>query len=125
MDLEVIRKGRRTPERPVPLIFVHGAWHGAWCWDEHFPAYISAGLGYECLAPSLRGHGGSPGGARLNRARIADYVDDVAQVASTLDTPPVVIGHSMGGLVVQKYLAEHDAPGVSCWRPCRRAGRSG
>ena len=110
MDLEVIRKGKSTVDCPVPLLFVHGAWHGAWCWDEHFLEYF-ADRGYECLALSLRGHGGSPGQERLNRARIADFVDDVAQVASTLDTPPVVIGHSMGGLVVQKYLVEHSAPG--------------
>jgi len=37
-------------------------------------------------------------------------VDDVAQVARQLDAPPIVIGHSMGGLVVQKYLQMHGAP---------------
>jgi pimeloyl-ACP methyl ester carboxylesterase len=110
MDLEVIRKGERTTERPVPLLFVHGAWHGAWCWDVHFLDHF-AGLGYECHALSLRGHGGSPGGDRLNRATVKDYVADVASVAGGLDTSPIMIGHSMGGLVVQKYLAGHDAPG--------------
>jgi len=34
--LEVIEKGQCTETHPVPLLFVHGAWHGAWCWDEHF-----------------------------------------------------------------------------------------
>jgi hypothetical protein len=34
--LEAIDKGRCTDAHPVPLLFVHGAWHGAWCWDEHF-----------------------------------------------------------------------------------------
>jgi pimeloyl-ACP methyl ester carboxylesterase len=41
---------------------------------------------------------------------IADYVDDVVTVAEGLPTPPVVIGHSMGGFVVQKYLETHRAP---------------
>ena len=41
---------------------------------------------------------------------IADFVDDVASVANSLPEAPVVIGHSMGGFVVQKYLESHDAP---------------
>ena len=41
---------------------------------------------------------------------IADFVDDVASVANSLPQPPVVIGHSLGGFVVQKYLESHDAP---------------
>ncbi len=106
--LEVIRKGERSDACQHPLIFVHGAWHGAWTWDEYFLDYF-ASLGYECIAPSLRGHGGSPGVARMNRYRIADYVADVAEVAATLDAAPIVIGHSMGGLVTQKYLAAHTA----------------
>ena len=40
-----------------------------------------------------------------------DYVEDVAEVAATFDTPPVVVGHSMGGMVVQQYLEDHEAPG--------------
>ncbi|NDP38037.1 MAG: alpha/beta hydrolase [Rhodoferax sp.] len=42
--------------------------------------------------------------------RLADYVGDVAQVARQLSAAPIVIGHSMGGLVVQKYLQMHGAP---------------
>ena len=38
------------------------------------------------------------------------YVADVAEVAATFDTPPIVVGHSMGGMVVQKYLEKHEAP---------------
>lgn len=108
MNLEVIRKGKRGDPAASPLLFVHGAWHGAWCWEEFFLDHF-AGLGYECVALSLRGHGGSPGVEKMNRYRIADYVADVASVAESLDTPPVVVGHSMGGLVTQHYLAQHPA----------------
>jgi pimeloyl-ACP methyl ester carboxylesterase len=41
---------------------------------------------------------------------VVDYVTDVDSVAASLPTKPVVIGHSMGGLVVQKYLEKHSAP---------------
>jgi pimeloyl-ACP methyl ester carboxylesterase len=34
--LEVIDKGSVSDVHPVPLLFVHGAWHAAWCWDEYF-----------------------------------------------------------------------------------------
>jgi hypothetical protein len=32
--LDVIDKRSATDSHPVPLLFVHGTWHAAWCWDE-------------------------------------------------------------------------------------------
>jgi pimeloyl-ACP methyl ester carboxylesterase len=107
--LEVIDKGCVSESHPVPLLFVHGAWHAAWCWDEHFLGFF-ADKGYRALALSFRGHGNSPSDKPLRACSVADYVEDVSSVADTLPTPPVVIGHSMGGLIVQKYLESHDAP---------------
>jgi pimeloyl-ACP methyl ester carboxylesterase len=107
--LEVIEKGSCSQSHPVPLLFVHGAWHAAWCWDEHFLDFF-ADKGYRALALSLRGHGNSPTPKPLRVCSIADYVDDVGSVADSLPNRPVVIGHSMGGFVVQNYLASHDAP---------------
>lgn len=106
--LEVIDKGSKDPSF-APLLFVHGAWHGAWCWDEHFLNFF-ADRGFRALALSLRGHGASPSGKPLGRCSIADYVDDVRSVAATLPSPPVVIGHSLGGFVVQNYLMSNPAP---------------
>jgi pimeloyl-ACP methyl ester carboxylesterase len=108
-DLEVIDKGCVSESHPVPLLFVHGAWHAAWCWDEHFLTFF-ANKGYRALAVSLRGHGGSPTVKKLRDCSVADYVEDISSVADTLPTSPVVIGHSMGGFFVQKYLESHDAP---------------
>ncbi|TVS78232.1 alpha/beta hydrolase [Mycobacterium helveticum] len=106
--LEVIDKGSVSESHPAPLLFVHGAWHAAWCWDEHFLGFF-ADRGYRALALSLRGHGDSPA-ARLRTCSVADYVDDVGAVAAALPANPVVIGHSLGGLVVQKYLESRPAP---------------
>jgi pimeloyl-ACP methyl ester carboxylesterase len=108
-DLEVIDEGLCTESHPVPLLFVHGAWHGAWCWKEHFLDFF-AHNGYRVLAFSFRGHGGSPTRKPLRACSIADYVDDVASVADSLPMKPVLIGHSMGGFVVQKYLESRQAP---------------
>jgi pimeloyl-ACP methyl ester carboxylesterase len=107
--LEIIDKGSCCDSHPVPLLFVHGAWHAAWCWDEHFLDYF-ADKGYRALAVSLRGHGKSPAPKPMQFCSIADFVDDVDSVAKSLPTRPVVVGHSMGGFVVQKYLESHDAP---------------
>src|SRR5512147_2140372 len=63
-------------------------------------------------AVNLRGHGKSEGREKLRWTRIADYVEDVANVVRQLPSPPVLIGHSMGGFVIQKYLEDHTAPGA-------------
>jgi len=109
MKLEIISKHPPASAHATPILFVHGAWHGAWCWDEHFLDYF-AQHGFAAHALSLRGHGASEGRNRLRWTRLAEYVADVAQVAEQLPQPPVVIGHSMGGAVVQKYLETHSAP---------------
>lgn len=109
MQLELVSRQPETAVSPTPLLFVHGAWHAAWCWEPHFLPYF-AQHGYACHALSLRGHGGSEGRERLRWWRAADYVADVAQVAASLPAPPVVVGHSAGGFVVQKYLETHQAP---------------
>jgi pimeloyl-ACP methyl ester carboxylesterase len=91
-------------------MLVHGAWHGPWCWRD-FGARLAA-AGHDVHTVTLRGHDREPAGDR-GRARlwhrIRDYVDDLREAVSRLDALPVVVGHSMGGLVVQKYLERHPA----------------
>jgi pimeloyl-ACP methyl ester carboxylesterase len=106
--LEVIDKGRCSESHPAPLLFVHGAWHAAWCWDENFLGFF-ADKGYRAVALSLRNHGNNDKN-NLRKLSVADLVSDVASVANDLPAEPVVIGHSMGGFVVQKYLEKHSAP---------------
>ena len=103
MHLEVVTHEPKTAARSTPLLFVHGAWHGAWCWAEYFLPYF-AEHGYTSHAIDLRGHGKSEGANRLCWTGISHYVSDVGQIVDQLDEAPVLIGHSMGGLVVQKYL---------------------
>jgi pimeloyl-ACP methyl ester carboxylesterase len=112
VELELISQIPDTNPRPTPVLFVHGSWHGAWCWENFLPYFASRG--YRSYAVSLRGHGTSAGreGIRSYSAS-RDYVADVAQIARTFDTPPVIVGHSMGGYILQKYLeAQPAAAGV-------------
>ncbi|MDD3960199.1 MAG: alpha/beta hydrolase [Oscillospiraceae bacterium] len=109
MKLEVLSQIPAEPSPKTPVLFVHGAYHGAWCWNEFFLPYFAQN-GYPSYALSLQGHGSSQTDKRLNALRISDFVKDVAQVAGDMPIPPILIGHSMGGLVVQKYLEKHSAP---------------
>jgi pimeloyl-ACP methyl ester carboxylesterase len=123
-SLEVLSRAPSGSVRPAPLLFVHGAWHAAWCWDENFLPYF-AERGYAVHALSLRGHGASEGRERLRRLRVADYVADVSQIASGLPAAPVVIGHSMGGFVVQKYLERNRPRAAVLLAPLPPAGALG
>jgi pimeloyl-ACP methyl ester carboxylesterase len=107
--LEVIDKGSLSESHPAPLLFVHGGQHAAWCWDEHFLDFFAAD-GYRAIALSLRGHGTSSNSKPPRACSITDYVEDVRSIADNLPQTPVVIGHSLGGFVVQKYLESHAAP---------------
>ena len=110
--LEVLsRKPKKSNGKP-PLLFIHGAFAGAWCWDAHFLPWF-AEKGYEVHALSLSGHNGSRDNeGELHMLGIADYVEDVVEVVNSLDQPPILIGHSMGGLVAQKYLEGRKAAGA-------------
>jgi pimeloyl-ACP methyl ester carboxylesterase len=84
---------------------VHGAWGGSWYLRNYL--YAAALAGWDTWAVNLRGHGGSRPVADLGRVSVLDYVEDVRDCAKALGEP-VVIGHSMGGLIAQK-VAESGA----------------
>ena len=80
-------------------------------WDEHFLPYF-AEKGYEAHALSLRGHGESRQKGYVHSIGLADYVHDLNEVVHHLGVTPVLIGHSLGGVVVQKWLKHQEAPGA-------------
>ena len=117
--IEVLSRG--TDSARPPLLLVHGAWHAAWCWVEGFLDHLAA-QGREVHALSLRRYGGSDGHDRLRRTRVRDYVNDVAQVAGSLPRPPILVGHSMGAFIVQKYLETGTAAGAVLLAPMPHYG---
>lgn len=91
------------------VVLIHGSWGGAWMWEVYTKAL--AGAGYCVYALDLRGHGASEGA--VEGATMSDYVEDVKNVVNELEVEnPIVIGHSMGGLVAVMYAAQHGARGV-------------
>lgn len=106
--LELIEARPEGEPAGPPILFVHGAAHGAWAWREWMVQ--AADRGHQAFAVSLRGHGGSPGA--LLSGRLSTYADDVIRTAASLPAPPVLVGHSLGGLVVQKAAERYPAAGI-------------
>ncbi|MBJ7463888.1 MAG: alpha/beta hydrolase [Mycolicibacterium sp.] len=94
------------------VVFIHGLWvaHTAWQpWIEHFEA-----RGHRAFAPAWPGEHATPEETRLHAAdQAGNGIDELteyfAQYLAQFDTPPVVIGHSFGGLVAQKLLGQNRA----------------
>lgn len=100
MRIELITRAPASASDRGHLLFIHGGFHGAWCWDEHFLPWFAA-RGFTAHALSLRGHAGSEGHDAIASFTLDDYVDDVLGVLATLGGDAVLIGHSLGGVVAQ------------------------
>lgn len=94
------------PARGRPILFLHGAFCGAWVWQEHFLPWFAARQ-RDCWAISLRGHGNSAGAIR--NACIEDYVEDLDAAMESFTAPPVIVAHSMGGYVAMRWLERPSA----------------
>jgi pimeloyl-ACP methyl ester carboxylesterase len=101
--LEVVEAWPDGPQTGAPILFLHGAFGAAWMWREIFMPYF-ARRGRASLALSVRGHGTSEGRADLKSWHLSHYLDDVRRGFAELDEPPVVIAHSLGGLLAQMLI---------------------
>jgi len=96
------------PQSKPTLLFVHGACHGSWCWKKYFVPFFEA-QGFPCRAIDLSGHETPGSTANINHIPFSQFVDDLERAVQELDELPVLIGHSMGGMVIQKYLERGPA----------------
>lgn len=114
-----------TPaEGRPPLLFVHGAYTHALCWMPNFVPYFNA-RGFDCYTVDLSGHGQSAARASLHEFGLADYAADLAEAVASLPALPILVGHSMGSLVVQRYLASGQAAGLALLSPVPPTGTGG
>jgi pimeloyl-ACP methyl ester carboxylesterase len=104
MKPNLIHRPSESSTKQPPLLFVHGAFAGAWCWEEHFMPFF-CDVGYDCYALDLRGHGNDDAACPwLHTLGIRDYVRDLQWALKKCPRPPVVVAHSMGGFVTLKLL---------------------
>ncbi|HVZ45240.1 MAG TPA: alpha/beta fold hydrolase [Ramlibacter sp.] len=99
--------GCATPSTKPDFVLVHGAWHGAWCWDRVTPILRQAG--HRVFTPTLPGQGERA--AELSAdVNLETHIADVVQYIESRRLQNVVlVGHSYGGLVVSG-VADRIAP---------------
>lgn len=86
----------------TPIIFQHGMWQGAWAWERWGPLFAS--WGWQSHAISLPGHAGSFKQRPLWRCTLDYYLAFLKAEVERHPVKPVIIGHSMGGALLQWYL---------------------
>jgi non-heme chloroperoxidase len=104
------------------IVMVHGANEGGWCFDKF--KRVFEGLGFTCHAPDLIGHGSDEMDAktRLVGVGLGDYLAQLRTLLKTFAAPPVLLGHSMGGILVQQLAAEGLASALILVAPAPRVG---
>ncbi len=101
----------------TPVVFIHGLWLHATSWGPWLELFREAG--YEPVAPGWPNEPATVEEARRHPELVADTgIDDAtdhyAKVIAELGTPPVIVGHSFGGLITEKLLGQgHGAAGVA------------
>ncbi|MEN0002160.1 MAG: alpha/beta fold hydrolase [Pseudomonadota bacterium] len=104
-----------APHEGPGLLFVHGSWHGAWCF-ENFLRYFSA-AGLEVAALDLRGHGGLDQDDLFIASGQSEMADDICEAVSALSRPAIIVGHSAGGAIAAQAATRMMLPGLVLLAP--------
>ncbi|WP_264658753.1 alpha/beta hydrolase [Azospirillum canadense] len=103
------------------IVMVHGAFAGAWCFEVFRGVFRD--LGWTVHDPDLKGHGVAVGtGQDLVGVGMADYRADLTAFLQGFPEPPVLLGHSMGGVLVQQLAADGLARALVLVDAAPRAG---
>ena len=84
------------------IVMIHGMWGSGWYW-ENFKGFFES-KGYRCVIPTLRFHDMDPNAVpdpRLGTTSLLDYAEDLEKLIRELQVRPILMGHSMGGLLAQ------------------------
>lgn len=105
-----------------PVLMVHGAFHGWWAYARWLTWFAT--LGVPAYALSVRNHEGSRAlsADEYRRTGIEHYVEDIAAVLDWIGKPAMLVGHSLGGLMVQKASEDRDVVAVACIGSASPAG---
>ena len=80
------------------FVLVHGAWHGGWCWEQ-VERYMED-LGAASVAVDLPSRAGDP--RPVSELTLDAYVDQVVAAIEASPEPVILVGHSLGGLVISQ-----------------------
>jgi pimeloyl-ACP methyl ester carboxylesterase len=100
--------------------------HGSWSRGKQLAAARAAfeERGYTAHAPTLRHHElpAQEGAMKIASLSLRDYTDDLVALVNSLDSPPLLVGHSLGGLVAQLVAAHTRQAGLVAACPAPAAG---
>lgn len=99
----------------APVVMIHGAFCGGWAFDKFREPFAQSG--FDVLAPTLRHHEGE-GSHAVGSTGLADYADDLEKLLSGLNEPPILVGHSLGGLLAQMIAARRPVRAMVLIAPC-------
>lgn len=105
------------------IFMIHGMWGGPWYW-ANFRSVLEP-LGYRCMAATLPYHDADPRAApdpRLGTIGLLDYAAALEGELKRLRARPILVGHSMGGLLAQMLAARGLAKAVVLLTPAAPAG---
>jgi pimeloyl-ACP methyl ester carboxylesterase len=85
---------------------IHGAFSGSWSWDGFASKFRDCG--YLVYTPALRHHESEKPPSSLGQTSLTDYASDLQNFVEELDAPPILVGHSMGGLLAQMLATRCD-----------------
>lgn len=110
---------------PVPVVLIHGLWMHASSWGPW--VQLLAERGYAPVAPGWPGDADTVEAtradpSRMNGVGIGDVTDHYAAVIEALPSPPIVIGHSFGGLIAQRLLSAGRARACVALGPAQFKG---
>ena len=83
------------------FVLIHGAWHGGWCWSA--VANHLRDAGHDVVCPDLPCHGADT--RPIWAATLKAYAETASRAASRLSGPAILVGHSLGGLVITEAAA--------------------
>lgn len=103
--------------------------HGTWCNGENWGSFADElkNRGYTVHTPTLRHHGAPSGDTWMNAQKVAkigllDYVADLIELVDTMDSPPLIVGHSLGALLAQLVAERRPNAGVILLAPAPTSG---
>jgi pimeloyl-ACP methyl ester carboxylesterase len=107
------------PKQSVPVVFIHGLWRTHRDFDPWLRLF--AGFGFDSYALSRRGRLGLPP-ARADRLSFEAALEDSNEVLDAVGGTPILVGHGMGGLLVQKLAEAGRALGAVLLAPASPKG---
>ena len=110
MTNEAFSQVSKTYSQPgKTYLLIHGAWHGAWCWNKVIP--LLEARGHTAIAIDLPGHG--PHSEMSSDVSLDDYVNAVVATANSRKGPLILIGHSMAGIVISQAAEKLGSKKIS------------